>query len=193
MTKTILKLLNFPGYLILALVGVAIQSAFFQYWPLSLLQPDFMLLFVIWAALRRSFWVGGWTTLILADFAELHSAAPQGSLLISYLVIFLGVRGFSRLAVIPNLYSLVTVTLFASMIWKLNNLALLRTLGVMNSSWRHTLIYLFPGAIIEGLFALGIYPLLDRYDTLTYHSPKRETSLTSGIEEELLLHEAESN
>ena len=189
MTKTLLKLLNLPGLLLLALLGIGIQTSLFQFWPFQYFQPDFLLIIVIWVALRRSFWEGGWITLLIADFAELHSAVPQGTFLISYMGIYLAVRSFSRMAVLPNLYSLVSLTLFASMLWKLGNLGILQSLGVSNSSWKHTVLLLFPGAVIEGLTAIWTYRLLDRYDTLTHRAPKREQNITAGLEEELLLYD----
>ena len=189
MTKIILKLLNLPGLLLLALLGIGIQTSLFQFWPLQYLQPDFLLIIVIWVALRRSFWEGGWISLLIADFAELHSAVPQGTFLISYMGIYLAVRGFSKIAVLPNLYSLVSLTLFASMLWKLGILGVLHSLGVSNSAWKHTILFIFPGAVVEGITAIWSYRLLDRYDTLTYRAPKREQNITAGIEEELLLYD----
>ena len=189
MTKTLVKLFNLPGLLLMALAAIGVQTSFFHLGVIHYLQPDFVLIFIIWAALRRSFWEGGWITLILSDFAELHSAAPQGTFMATYMTIFLGIRWFSRMSVIPNLYSLVTVTLFTSMIWKLLHLGLLYTLGAPTATWKHTLLYLFPGAFAEGLLGMGLYRWLDFYDSVTFKSPRRENPLNLGIEDELLLYE----
>ena len=105
MNKMFLRFINFPGLLVLTLMGIGIQTSLFSFWPLNYLQPDIVLFIVVWAALRRNFWEGGWITLFVADFAELHSAAPQGMFMITYMLVFLLVRGLSRLVVIPNLYS----------------------------------------------------------------------------------------
>jgi hypothetical protein len=176
MTRILLRFFNFPGLLLLTLFGIAIQTSLFTFWPLNYLQPDIVLLVVIWAALKRGFWEGGWVTLFIADFAELHSATPQGMFLISYMAVFLAVRGLSRLVVIPNLSSLVMVTLFVSVFWKLSCLGVLYLLGASANQGRHTLLFLFPGAIIEGAMALWVYGWLEKYDWATFKSARTEHS-----------------
>jgi hypothetical protein len=173
-TRLVLRFLNFPGLLLLALIGFGVQTSLFSFWPLSFLQPDIVLFIVIWAALRRSLWEGGWMVIFLSDFAELHSAAPQGSLMMTYMAVFLGVRGFSRLVVLPNIHSLVMVTLFASVFWKLSTLGVLYLLGAAGNQWRHTLLYLFPGAIVEGILSLWAYKALERYDFTTFKISRRD-------------------
>lgn len=168
MTRILLRFFNFPGLILLTLLGVAVQTSLFSFWPLSYLMPDIVLIVVVWMALKRSFAEGGILTLIVADFAEMHSAAPQGLFLITYMTVFLGVRGLARLIVIPNLQSLILATLFASLVWKLESLGVLYLLGAGSNQWRHTLLYLFPGAVIEGLLSIWVYRGLDAYDRATF-------------------------
>jgi hypothetical protein len=174
MTRIVLRLFNLPGLLVLTLLGIGIQTSLFSFWPLNYLQPDIVLLIVVWAALKRGLWEGGWITLFVADFAELHSAAPQGMFLMTYMMVFLGVRGLARLIVIPNLNSLVMVTLFISLFWKLDCLGVLHLLGASSNQWRHTLLFLFPGAIVEGLISIWVYRGLEKYDWATYKSARPE-------------------
>lgn len=196
MTRIILRFLNLPGLLLLTLLAIGVQTSLFSFWPLNYLQPDIVLLVVIWASLKRGFWEGGWITLLASDFAELHSATPQGLFMITYMLVYLLMRGLSRWIVIPNLYSLVMMTLFASVFWKLSSLGVLHLLGASSNQWRHTLLYLFPGAIVEGMIGIWIYRGLERYDWMTYKSVRRggENEQTApdieGMEEELRLHEA---
>jgi hypothetical protein len=174
MTRILLRFFNFPGLIFLTLLGMAVQTSLFSFWPLTYLQPDLFLLVAIWMALKRGMLEGGILILIVSDFAELHSAAPQGLLMISYITVFIGMRGLARLIVIPDLSSLVMVTLFVSVFWKLECLLVLHLLGAGGNQWRHTLLYLFPGAVIEGLLSIWVYKFLDQYDRATFKKIRQE-------------------
>jgi hypothetical protein len=125
--------------------------------------------------------------LVLADLAELHSACPQGLYLITYMVIYLMVRVSARIFVIPNLSSFVLVTLFSSIGWKISGLGVLHLLGVSANQWRHTLLLLFPGAVIEGALGWWAYRWLEKFDWVTFKTARAQTEM----EEELQL-EAET-
>src|SRR5262245_36686835 len=101
MTRILLRYLNFPALVLLVILGVAIQTSLFASYPFLYLQPDFVLLAVMWCALHRGFSEGGALTLIFAEIAEAHSAAPQGIFLASYMAIYLLVRFAARFVVIP--------------------------------------------------------------------------------------------
>ncbi|MGK5083347.1 hypothetical protein WDW37_08565 [Bdellovibrionota bacterium FG-1] len=190
MTRIVLRFLNFPGLIFLTLIAIGIQTSLFAFWPLHYIQPDVVLLVVIWASLKRGLWEGGWITLFAADFAELHSAAPQGMFLLTYMAVFLGVRGLSRMIVIPNIHALVLVTMFISIFWKLASLGVLHLLGASGNQWRHTLLFLFPGAIVESFAGIWVYRGLEKYDWLTFKRPHNEYS-AQDTEEELYLYEGE--
>lgn len=174
MTRILLRFFNFPGLILLTLLGMAVQTSLFSFWPLTYLQPDLFLLVVIWMALKRGMFEGGVLILIVSDFAELHSAAPQGLLMLSYITVFLGMRALARLIVIPDLSSLVMVTLFVSVFWKLECLLMLHLLGAGGNQWRHTLLYLFPGSVIEGLLSIWVYKFLDQFDRVTFKKVRQE-------------------
>jgi hypothetical protein len=180
MTRILLRFFNFPGLVLLTLIGMAIQTSLFSFWPLNYLQPDIFLLVVVWMALKRGLFEGGMLVLILSDFAEMHSAAPQGVLMITYMAVFLGVKGLARLIVIPNLHSLVMVTLFVSIFWKLSCLGVLQLLGAGGNQWRHTLLYLFPGAVIEGVLSIWGYRALEHYDRMTHRKTYQDRGDAMG-------------
>lgn len=183
MTRLFLRMMNAPGLVILAAIGVALQTSLFASYPLMYLQPDVILLAVIWCALRRGFTEGGVLTLILANIGELHSAAPQGLFLISYMAIYLCVRASSRFLVIPDLQSLVALTLCASVLWKFVVMFILHLLGEGTNQWRHTVALLLPGAVMTGLAAIWAYRGLEWFDWKTYKSARARQML----EDELLL------
>lgn len=176
MIGILLRFLNAPGLILTTVLGIAIQTSLFVSWPLNYFQPDIVLLMVVWCALRRGFTEGGTITLIISNLAEIHSASTRGLMMVSYMVVYLGVRLASRILVIPDLSSYVIVTLFASMAWKLSMFMALYGLGVANNTWRHTLLFMTPGALVEGALGFWIYKRLERFDWFTHKKPPTEQS-----------------
>ncbi len=174
MTRIILRTLNTPLLLLFVIVGIALQSSLFSSWPLLYFQPDIALLIVIWCALKRGFEEGGIVTLIISEICEIHSAAPQGLYLVSYMVIYLLVRASSRFFVIPSLFSFSMVTLISSMVWKLVGLLILYFLGASANQWRHTLTFLFLGAAIEATFSIWVCQWLEKFDWITFKNARAE-------------------
>jgi hypothetical protein len=177
MVGLLLRFLNAPGIILITILGVAIQTSLFVSWPLYFVQPDVTLLIVVWCALRRPFVEGGILTLIVANIAEIHSASTQGMMMVSYIVVYLAVRMASRVLVIPDLASYVLVTMFASILWKFSNLGILSGLGVAKNQWRHTLVFLFPGALVEGALGFWFYRWLERFDWYTHKKAPAEQSV----------------
>jgi len=182
-TRLLLRAVNAPAFILLIAIGIAIQTSLFASYPFMYLQPDVVLIAVMWCSLRRNFTEGGILTLIFADIAEIHSSAPQGLFLISYMIIYLLVRLASRVLVIPGLSSLVTLTLGASIIWKLSCLGVLHLMGIAGNQWRHTLVLLFPGAVMEGVVAIWLYRGLEKFDWITFKNARAQ----QAMEDELLL------
>jgi hypothetical protein len=174
MTRIILRALNAPILIIFILVGIAIQSSLFSSWPLLYFQPDVVLFAVVWCGLRRGFLEGGIITLIIANMAEIHSAAPQGLYLISYMSVYFLVRATSRFLVIPSLLSYSMLTSFCSMVWKLIGLLVLHLLGASGNQWKHTVTYLFLGAATEGVFSIWVYRWLEKFDWVTFKNARAE-------------------
>lgn len=184
MNRIVWRALNAPALILLICVGIGVQTSLFQYYPFMYLQPDVVLLAVIWVALRRDFTEGGILTLIAGNIAEIHSASPQGVLLCSYMLIYLLVRAMNRYVLLPRLTSLVGVTLLFSILWKLSGLGILWLIQGADNHWRHTLSLLFPGAVMEGAVAVWIYRLFEKFDYVTFKDPRREQ-----LEDELHLDE----
>jgi hypothetical protein len=174
MNRIILKFLNPPILIIITLLCVVIQTSLFQSWPLLYLQPDFILLAVVWCALKRNFEEGGIITLIVANIAEVHSAAPAGLFLTTYMLVYLGIRGASQIIVIPGRLSIVMVTMFSSIVWKLEGLWILHFLGAAGNQWKHTVTLLFPGAVIEGVVSIWFFRALEKFDWMTYKNARAE-------------------
>lgn len=182
MTRIILRALNGPILILAIILGISLQSSLFSSWPFLYFQPDIVLLVVVWCALRRGFEEGGIITLIIAEMAEIHSGAPQGLYLISYMAVYLMVRGGSRFLVIPTLFSYAVLALAGSILWKLVGLLVLYLLGVSANQWKHTITFLFLGAAIEGAFSLWIYRWLDRFDWVTFKNARAEHALDEELQ-----------
>lgn len=174
MTRKILRALNPLIFVLLVTIALALQSSLFTWYPLNYLQPDIILLAVVWCALRRDFGEGGMLTLIFAHIAELHSSAPRGLFLSTYMAVFLGIRALSVRFVFTEFNSMVGLTFGASVAWRLAGLGLLYALGEGHDQWRHTLALLFPGAVMESIFAAWVYRGLDLLDMRTFKSAKAE-------------------
>jgi cell shape-determining protein MreD len=183
MTRTLLRALNTPILIFLVIIGIAIQSSLFSSWPLNYFQPDFALLAVVWCALRRNFGEGGIITLIVANASEIHSAAPQGIHLMSYMAVFLLMRAASKFFVIPNLFSYAMFTLVSSMIWKIVGLFILHLLGASANQWRHTVTYLFLDASVGAAYSLWVFRWLEKFDWITFKNARAE----HVVDEELQL------
>lgn len=185
MTRILLRFLNPLAFVLLVAVGIALQSSLFSSYPLLYLQPDVVMLAVLWCALKREFLEGGILTLIFAEFAEIHSSAPQGTLLLSYMAVFLSLRALSKRFVFTDFNSVIGLTLGASMAWKLMGLGILYFLGEARDQWRHTLALLIPGAVMEGVAGAILYRGFEKFDWMTFKDPRS----VHNTEDEILLDE----
>ncbi len=175
MTRIFLRILNAPILILLCIIGVALQTSLFRFYPLNYLQPDIILLGVIWFSIYRNFTEGGCLTLILADIAEIHSSTPQGVFLICYIAVNLLVRALSHWLVMRDLTSIVILTLGMSIFWKLSCLFVLYLFGLGPNQWKHTAALLLPGSIMAGVLSIWVYRGLEWFDRITYkdiHSKK---------------------
>jgi hypothetical protein len=181
MSRTLLRWLNPAGLVAFVLAGVALGTTLFDSYPLSYLQPDAPLLAVIWCALRRPFIEGGAMTLAFGEIAESHSSSPQGILMCCYMAVYLLARLVERGVLLDRLSSLVILTLFASIVWKLGLLGGLALVGRTGEHWRHTLVSLLPGAAVEGIAAIWVYRWLGRFDAATNRPGAPEPHSLDGV------------
>lgn len=168
MTQTFLRILNSPILIFFVLVALACQTALFSSLPFSYLQPDFVLLVVVWCALKRKLTEGGCMTLLLSEIAESHSSCPQGFFLLSNMAIFLCVRLASRFVIISSPASYAVLTLFCFILRKLIRFFCLILLGINHQQLHLSLAYGLLEATTEGSMAFWAYYWLHRFDQLTF-------------------------
>lgn len=185
MKNLVLRALNAPLFVLLVAGAVAVQSSLFNSYPLWYFQPDLILIAVIWCALRRTLTEGGILVLIFASIVETHSSSPVGFFLCIYMILFLGIRAFSRFFVISQFSALLIVTIGAAVSWKLLVLAFLSAFDRATAQAFHFLITVLPFAAIEGLMGFWLYRALDLFDRSTTQSE----SSRQLIEDELLVEE----
>jgi hypothetical protein len=180
-TRIFLRLLNAPILFFLACLAVAFQSSFFLTEPLSWIQPDILLLMIVWLALKREFTEAGVLTLLLGHLAEIHSSSPSGTLLVSYMATFLLVRLSARLVVVPHHRDWFRLTLAASVIWRLASLLVLDYLDKAGLQWRHTLAHLIPGGVATAALGRWVYPAFDAFDRATHRNLRLEQRLSDDL------------
>lgn len=179
MTRLLLKAINGPGLLLIAVISVALQSTLFQTDTLRLFQPDLILFIVIWCALKRDILEGGVIVLILSNLGELHSTSPQGVPMVAYTSVYLLIRLFDRLLVVS---SILPLTLGAFLFIKLEQGIILKLMDAGDSIWRHILWFAIPGCLIQGTLSRGAYRFLTWYDRITLKDPLALQALDSGFQ-----------
>ncbi|MBY0469559.1 hypothetical protein K2X30_00210 [bacterium] len=183
MTRIILRWLNAPIFVLMVVVGLALQSSLFSFYPLLYLQPDLLLIVAVWCGLRRPFIEGGVIVLLVSALGEVHGGAPQGLFEIAYMCVYLLVRLLAKVIVVGNFGSVIALTLGSSILWKLICLLFLYLMGKADNQWKHTVSLIFPSAVITGTFSVWVYRWLEWFDWKTYKSPRAQQLL----EDELLI------
>jgi hypothetical protein len=174
MNRLILRFLNSPILVLLTAVGIAIQTSLFATWPLHVFQPDAVLMVVIWCALHRDFTEGGIITLIIGDIAELHSAAPQGVLLISYMALYLTLRAADKLFVLPSELPMVKVSMVSAVLWQATTMTVLYLVSGHRAIWQQMIVHVVPSAVMAGISGVWIYRWLEKFDAVTFKNQSAE-------------------
>lgn len=177
MNPLMIRSLNTPLLIAIVLVGIGIQTSFFSFYPLNYLQPDLILFLVIWMSFKRSWLEGGILTLLFAEIAEIHSSGTRGLYFVTYMTIYMTLRVMNKLLLFRNFQSLIGVTLFSSVLWKISSLILLYFLGYGAQQWKHTLSLLLPGALMQGVLGIWVYRLLEKIDWVTMKDPRARDAM----------------
>jgi hypothetical protein len=182
MIRLLLRTSNTPALLLIAMIGVAIQTSLFSFWILNYIEPDVLFLLVIWCALRRPYVEGGILTLLIAEIAEVHSAAPSGMYMISYMTAYLALRGAARLLVISDLAFLRLLTLFASVFVKIIMMIVFGLMGGSRAQIQHMIIFIFPSAVMNGFLGQYLYAWLQKLDWVTFKNTRAERLLGDDLQ-----------
>ena len=184
MRSRLLRFFNFPLLILCLLIALAIQSALFRGHPLDYFQPDFALLVVIWVAFRRRFTEGGIFTLVVGWIMEVHSSAPEGYFMICYMLVYLGIRAFVTFFLLSQFASLSLVAIGSAVFIKLCGWAILAFFGAAERQSMHLLIQILPSALMAGVCALFVFPLLSNFDQRTFKSDREQSFLEDELSTE---------
>jgi rod shape-determining protein MreD len=174
MKAKLLKLTNFPGMILLAMIALTLQSSLFNHPSIAFFQPDFLIFFTLWAAIRRSFIEGGILTLIFGNLVEIHSSAPQGFYLCLYMAIFLIARLLYQQFQIANQRILALVGILFSTFARLLTLFILFLMNRTDHVIHHTLQLLAPTIFTHSIMILLTFKWLIRFDNWTLKNPDAE-------------------
>ncbi len=174
MKARLLKFSNFPGMLVIALLALTLQSTLFNHPSIAFFQPDFLIFFTLWVAIKRSFIEGGILTLCFGYLVELHSAAPQGFYLCTYMTIYLAARFLYQQFQISNGKVLALVGIVFAVFMRLLVLFILYLLNRSDNAWHHTLQLMAPTILSHSLLIFLTFKILQRFDNWTLKNPDAE-------------------
>jgi rod shape-determining protein MreD len=147
-------------FLILSVTGIYLQSSFIpRVFPFDI-APDFILILVIWVALRneeRAALLGSFFLGLLSDFASGIYLGPQalGAVLACALV-----QGFSRHVYADKFLSIAVVTSCASLIKQLSSRLLVLSFTGFNSIHDFGIYILIGQSLLTALFAPVVIQLI---------------------------------
>ena len=160
--------------LLIALFALTIQSTLFNHPSIAFFQPDFIIFFTLWVAIRRSFIEGGILTLCFGYLTEAHSAAPQGFFLCTYMTFYLLARVLYQQFQITNNRILALVGFAFSALMRLLILFILYLMNRSDHVLNHTLQLLAPTLISHSIFIFLAFKILYRFDNWTLKNPDAE-------------------
>jgi cell shape-determining protein MreD len=174
MKARVLKALNIPGMIVMALLLLTLQSTLFNHPTIKFFQPDAVLFLVLWLGIKRTFVEGGIMTLILGYCVEILSGAPAGLFLTSYMFIYLCTRFLNQTFQILNRRTIMLLGIGASLVERITVLFILFVINKADNQWFHTIQLLAPTAIIHAILAVPMFRMFYRFDDWTLKNPESE-------------------
>ena len=175
MKARLLKMMNVPGLIVIALFALSLQGTLFTNSTAAFFQPDIILFLVLWVGMKREFNEGGVLTLVFGYLVELKSGAPKGLFLTNYMLLFLMTRFFYKNFQVINKRALIMIGLTAAVFSQLDILFILYLLNKADNQWFHTLQLIAPTAIVHGALIPFIFRGLYRFDFFTLKNPTPPT------------------
>ena len=182
MSRLLLQFLNAPVIILAALWVVAIESSLFTFQPIRNLQPELVILLVLWFGLKRSFIEGGILTLIVGEIAEANSGAPQGVLILAYVSAFLAIRSLSRVLVFPDFARAGPLAFLLCVSQRIIVSGIMFLLGVQMIQWEQIVFYWIPGAAATSILSIPIYRWLARWDWITFKDERARQALEDELQ-----------
>jgi hypothetical protein len=164
------------------------QSHFFETMPLSYFQPECVIFFAVWFALKRELLEGGILILFAAYITELHSAAPKGILMAAALTVFLALRLVNNTVQLTSRAQLVVGFAFSAILYRVMVLVGLSFLNAFHNDVWTTVRLLGPTTLTHAALALPFLKLFQKIDQGTLKDPRSAVRMESDfyIDEEFI-------
>ncbi len=166
--------LNFWIYLAFSLFAVAVQSTVFGYYPLRYLQPDLILILMVYMGFKRILFEGGVFAILAATIIESHSSAGNHYFLTTYLYVFLISNVLRRTVIIPDMLSSIGIVSAMTVLKKVGILILLGVEGRAVNGLRAFLVFLIPGLIVQAFLTPALFSLFHFIDLKTFKDAHSE-------------------
>lgn len=164
--KALIQKLYIPLTVLLGMCILPIQTTIFRMSGIEFLQPELLLLIIIHLGLVRDHMEGAIGAYLLGYITEIHSGAPQGSIVLASLVVFSVAKILSKTIFIPNILSSIFLVMGLTVLWRLSiSFGTSYLLGSMRLL-PNTLLYLIPGVILHGLLTPPVFRILMKWDQL---------------------------
>lgn len=174
MYRNILRKVNFGIFVLIALAIATVQSTIFGYFPLNYVQPDVMLILAVYLGFKRKVMEGGIFVIIGSIIMETHSSTASHFFLTTYMYAFLIAQILSRTVVVPDFFSSIGIVSALTVLKRLGILFLLSGYGRAENGFRHFLIYLIPGLLVQAILTPLCFSWFARIDLRTYKDEHAE-------------------
>jgi len=173
--KRSLKNLNPLFILLFGLLMLAIQTTFLNIPSTGELQPEFILLIVIYLGLNRHEIEGVTLSFILGYLVELHSGAPRGSIQLAAVVVFIITKLLSQTIFIPSFISNMILVMSLTLVWRfIIGTCVWWTTNELD--WAgHSIKFVIPAMILHGILNIPLTELLNKIDHWTGKESLRDT------------------
>ena len=182
MINEVYRGLNFLLVALLCLLLCAFQSVILKLSAISWLELDMLLLVVVYLSLHRGFIEGALLVALVGRIAELHSGAPVGILIGSYMAVFLAILFTKEVFLVGTSFSSIILSVTGGLIWKLAFLILAQRYGILSNVWRASLEYLVPFLLSLGVFSRVIFEMMRSIDVWTKMEVESEARRLTGEE-----------
>lgn len=182
MIHELYRVFNFLLVALLCLMIAALQSVALKLPIFSWLELDLLLLIVIYVSLHRIFAEGALLVIVIGRIAELHSGAPAGILVASYLAVFLALVFTKEMFLVASSFSAVILAVAGGIVWKLAFLLFAHRYGLLENAWRSALEHILPFLLSLGMFARPVFELVRRLDQWTKVERDSEARQLTGEE-----------
>ena len=174
--------LNALLFVLLALLLAAIQSVVLKMPIFSWLSLDLLLVLVVYLSLTHQVLEGIFLVLWIGRVAEIHSSAPSGIFVTTYLALFLLIFFTKELLLVSNKFSTILLTMGGGFFWKLAFLLLALRYGIFQNIWKSTLELFLPFIFSLAVSARPLFSLFQKIDLWTKYDRNAESRQLTGEE-----------